>query len=193
MEGASPQRIKAVKAIIDTGIAVMGHVGLTPQRVSVIGGFRPQAQIADEALKVIDEAKALQEAGCFAVLLECIPAPIAMIITRMLDVPTIGIGAGPHCSGQVLVFHDLLGMMSHPHHAKVSPKFCKQFAQVGQIIQGGLQAFKDEVEGQEFPGQEYSRYKIKLEEIDKLCMELNIRGETTVANEIKQVYEESLQ
>ncbi len=81
---------------------------------------------------MLTQARALQEAGCFAIVLECIPGPIAAAITAALKIPTIGIGAGPSCSGQVLVYHDLLGMMSHPHHAKVTPKFCKQYAQVGR-------------------------------------------------------------
>ncbi|GFH29745.1 3-methyl-2-oxobutanoate hydroxymethyltransferase, partial [Haematococcus lacustris] len=135
LEGGSPARVEAARAIVETGVAVMGHVGLTPQSISALGGFRPQAQVAEEALGVLAQAQALQRAGCFALVLECVPGPIAAAITASLTIPTIGIGAGPATSGQVLVYHDLLGMMSHPHHAKVTPKFCKQYAHVGQAIQ----------------------------------------------------------
>eukprot|EP00798_Chlamydomonas_sp_ICE-L_P028055 gene28055-31156_t len=129
LEGGSPARVEAARAIVEAGVAVMGHVGLTPQSISVIGGFRPQAQMADEALAVVKQALALQKAGCFSLVLECVPGPIAAAVTSAVSIPTIGIGAGPGTSGQVLVYHDLLGMMSHPHHAKVTPKFCKQIAE----------------------------------------------------------------
>ncbi|KAL5654178.1 hypothetical protein ACJX0J_033497, partial [Zea mays] len=118
LEGGAPSRITAAKAIVEAGIAVMGHVGLTPQAISVLGGFRPQGKTVDSAIKVVETALALQEAGCFSVVLECVPAPVAAAATSALKIPTIGIGAGPFCSGQVLVYHDLLGMLQHPHHAK---------------------------------------------------------------------------
>lgn len=100
LAGGSPARVEAARHIVESGVAVMGHVGLTPQSVSVIGGFRPQAQVADEAIRVLEQAQALQKAGCFSVVLECIPAPIAAAVTSALSIPTIGIGAGPSCSGQ---------------------------------------------------------------------------------------------
>ncbi|GIL70097.1 hypothetical protein Vretimale_3307 [Volvox reticuliferus] len=176
LEGGSPARVEAARAIVETGVAVMGHVGLTPQSVSVIGGFRPQAQVADEALRVLDQAQALQRAGCFAVVLECIPGPIAAAITRTLTIPTIGIGAGGECSGQVLVYHDLLGMMTHPHHAKVTPKFCKQYARVGDTIGAALQQYRQEVEDRSFPGQRYSPYVISKQEVELLAGALRSRG-----------------
>ncbi|CAA3033432.1 3-methyl-2-oxobutanoate hydroxymethyltransferase 1, mitochondrial-like [Olea europaea subsp. europaea] len=120
LEGGAPSRIAAAKAIVEAGIAVMGHVGLTPQAISVLGGFRPQGRNVDSAVKVVETGLALQEAGCFSVVLECVPAPVAAAATSALQIPTIGIGAGPFCSGQVLVYHDLLGMLQHPHHAKVN-------------------------------------------------------------------------
>ncbi|AQK91102.1 3-methyl-2-oxobutanoate hydroxymethyltransferase 1 mitochondrial [Zea mays] len=138
LEGGAPSRITAAKAIVEAGIAVMGHVGLTPQAISVLGGFRPQGKTVDSAIKVVETALALQEAGCFSVVLECVPAPVAAAATSALKIPTIGIGAGPFCSGQVLVYHDLLGMLQHPHHAKVTPKFCKQFGNVGDVINKAL-------------------------------------------------------
>ncbi|GFR46950.1 hypothetical protein Agub_g8599 [Astrephomene gubernaculifera] len=176
LEGGSPARVEAARAIVETGVAVMGHVGLTPQSVSAIGGFRPQAQVAEEALRVLDQAQALQRAGCFALVLECVPGPIAAGITRVLSIPTIGIGAGGECSGQVLVYHDLLGMMSHPHHAKVTPKFCKQYARVGDIIGSALQRYRQEVEERVFPGPQYSPYRMPEQEVRSLAEALRGRG-----------------
>jgi 3-methyl-2-oxobutanoate hydroxymethyltransferase len=101
LEGGSPSRITAAKSIVEAGIAVMGHVGLTPQAISVLGGFRPQGKNIASAVKVVETAMALQEAGCFSVVLECVPPPVAAAATSALNIPTIGIGAGPFCSGQV--------------------------------------------------------------------------------------------
>lgn len=139
-------------------VAVMGHIGLTPQAISVIGGFRAQGRTAVRARAMLDEALRLQDAGCFSIVLECVPANVAAAITETLEIPTIGIGAGGGTSGQVLVFHDMLGMLSHPHHEEFVPKFCKKYATVGHAIQDGLQQFKAEVESGEFPGTEYSPY-----------------------------------
>ena len=136
----------------------MGHVGLTPQAISVIGGFRAQGRTASRARALLDEALRLQDAGAFAIVLECVPGNVAKAITETLEIPTIGIGAGAGTSGQVLVFHDMLGMLSHPHHEQFMPKFCKQYAQVGHSIQQGLQDFKADVEGGIFPGDEFSPY-----------------------------------
>uniref|UniRef100_A0A7N0R8B4 3-methyl-2-oxobutanoate hydroxymethyltransferase n=1 Tax=Kalanchoe fedtschenkoi TaxID=63787 RepID=A0A7N0R8B4_KALFE len=102
LEGGSPSRIIAAKSIVEAGIAVMGHVGLTPQAISVLGGFRPQGRNVASAVKVVETAMALQDAGCFSVVLECVPAPVAAAVTSALQIPTIGIGAGPFCSGQVI-------------------------------------------------------------------------------------------
>lgn len=139
-------------------VAVMGHVGLTPQAISVIGGFRAQGRTAVRARALLDDALRLQDAGCFSIVLECVPANVAAAITDTLEIPTIGIGAGGGTSGQVLVFHDMLGMLSHPHHEQFVPKFCKKYAHVGHAIQEGLQEFKKEVESGVFPGEEYSPY-----------------------------------
>lgn len=146
-------------------VAVMGHVGLTPQAIryvffsfhrlalfptfvaqiihllgslSVIGGFRAQGRTAVRARSLLDDALRLQDAGCFAVVLECIPGNVAAAITETLEIPTIGIGAGGGTSGQVLVFHDMLGMLSHPQHEQFVPRFCKKYAQVGHAIQDAL-------------------------------------------------------
>ena len=117
-----------------TAVAVLGHIGLTPQAISVIGGFRAQGRTAARARSLLDEALRLQDAGAFAIVLECIPANVATAITEALEIPTIGIGAGGGTSGQVLVFHDLLGMLSHPHHEEFVPRFCKKYASVGLHI-----------------------------------------------------------
>uniref|UniRef100_A0A061R6I4 3-methyl-2-oxobutanoate hydroxymethyltransferase n=1 Tax=Tetraselmis sp. GSL018 TaxID=582737 RepID=A0A061R6I4_9CHLO len=164
LEGGSPARVAAAHAIVDAGVAVMGHVGLSPQSISVLGGFRPQGRSASEAMTVVKEALALQDAGCFGIVLECVPAVVGAAVTKALRIPTIGIGAGPHTSGQVLVYHDLLGMTSHPHHTKVTPRFCKQYAEVGTVIHSALSQFTEEVQSRAFPGEEYSRYRIPEEE-----------------------------
>ncbi|GHP10565.1 hypothetical protein PPROV_000929600 [Pycnococcus provasolii] len=177
IEGSSDARLAAVSAISDAGIAVMGHVGLTPQSISAIGGFRPTGRTAEEAISVLDGAKRLQDAGCFAVVLECVPASVARAVTERLSIPTIGIGAGVHTSGQVLVFHDLLGIAQHPHHATVTPRFCKQYAQAGIVIAEGLAQYASEVKQAEFPSDKYSPYKMgdgAMDEFQKLLAE---RGE----------------
>ncbi|KAF3441245.1 hypothetical protein FNV43_RR15158 [Rhamnella rubrinervis] len=176
LEGGSPARINAAKAIVEAGIAVMGHVGLTPQAISVLGGFRPQGKNVASAVKVVETALALQEAGCFAVVLECVPPPVAAATTSALRIPTIGIGAGPFCSGQVLVYHDLLGMLQHPHHAKVTPKFCKQYASVGDVISKALLEYKEEVTSGSFPGPAHSPYKISSSDLDAFSNELQKLG-----------------
>lgn len=142
----------------------MGHVGLTPQAISVLGGFRAQGRTAVRARALLDDALRLQDAGVFAVVLECVPGNVAAAITETLEIPTIGIGAGGGTSGQVLVFHDMLGMSSHPHHDQFVPKFCKKYAQVGHAIQDGLLQYKEEVESGVFPGDEFSPYVMKESE-----------------------------
>ncbi|XP_057980186.1 3-methyl-2-oxobutanoate hydroxymethyltransferase 1, mitochondrial-like [Malania oleifera] len=176
LEGGSLSRITAAKAIFDAGVAVMGHVGLTPQAISVLGGFRPQGKNVASAVKVVETALALQEAGCFSVLLECVPPAVAAAVTSAIQIPTIGIGAGPFCSGQALVYHDLVGMIQHPHHAKVAPKFCKQFGHVGDVINKALLEFKEEVMNGSFPGPAYSPYKISAADVDSFSNELQKLG-----------------
>ncbi|OVA02111.1 Ketopantoate hydroxymethyltransferase [Macleaya cordata] len=176
LEGGAPSRITAAKAIVEAGIAVMGHVGLTPQAISVLGGFRPQGKNVASALKVVETAMSLQEAGCFSVVLECVPAPVAAAATSALRIPTIGIGAGPFCSGQVLVYHDLLGMLQHPHHAKVTPKFCKQYGQVGDVINKALLEYKEEVTNRSFPGPAHTPYKMSDSDVNGFLNELEKMG-----------------
>ena len=165
IQGGSASRAKTVRNIVDGGVAVMGHIGLTPQAISVLGGFRAQGRTAHRARELVDEALRLQDSGAFAVLLECIPSNVAAAITETLEIPTIGIGAGGDTSGQVLVFHDMLGMTSHPHHEQFVPKFCKRYAQVGHIIQDGLREYKEDVESGKFPGAEFSPFVMSPEEV----------------------------
>src|ERR1041385_1408536 len=140
VEGGKPQRIKTVEAILDAEIPVMGHIGLTPQSVNAMGGFKLQGKNADDAKRLIDEAVALDQAGCFSIVLECVPEELAALITERVSIPTIGIGAGPSCDGQVLVFHDLLGL--YDGH---TPKFVRQYAQIGEEMRAAIAKYLDDV------------------------------------------------
>lgn len=162
------ERAETIKTIVDGGIAVMGHIGLTPQHISVLGGFRAQGRTAAQARLIIEDALAVQKAGAFAVVLECVPSAVAKAVTELLKIPTIGIGAGPETDGQVLVYHDLLGMLQHPHHAQFVPKFCKRYADVGEQIRIGLENYRDDVESGRFSSEAYSPYKMSKEETQKL-------------------------
>ena len=145
LEGAGPT-LSRVRTLVGAGIPVMGHIGLTPQSAPMLGGYKPQGRTADQADRLIDEAQALAEAGCFAIVLEAIPAPIAAYITSGLSIPTIGIGAGPSCDGQVLVWHDVLGIT--PGHV---PQFVRQYADIGNQILGALARYVSDVRAGTFP------------------------------------------
>jgi 3-methyl-2-oxobutanoate hydroxymethyltransferase len=145
LEGAGPT-LSRVRALVGAGIPVMGHVGLTPQSATLLGGFRAQGRTAERARELLDGALALEEAGCFAVVLEAVPAPVAARVTAALSVPTIGIGSGRECDGQVLVLHDVLGLTEGR-----SPRFVKRYADVGAQIQGALERFAAEVRSGTFP------------------------------------------
>jgi 3-methyl-2-oxobutanoate hydroxymethyltransferase len=145
------ERIEAVRAIVDAGIPVMGHLGLTPQAVHQLGGFRPQGRTADAGLKLYEDAMLLEEAGCFALVLESIPARLAEYISRRLAIPTIGIGAGAGCDGQVLVTHDLLGLFD-----RFTPKFVKKYADLHAVMQQAFDQYISEVNAREFPAQEHT-------------------------------------
>lgn len=151
-----------VKALVQAGIPVCGHIGLTPQRAAVLGGFKVQAKSALAAYELIQDAKALEEAGCFSIVLEAVPAPVAQRITASISIPTIGIGGGPHCDGQVLVYHDMLGL-----YGAFVPKFAKQFAQAGDLIRSAFRQYAAEVESGAFPGPEHS-FTMKDEELKEL-------------------------
>jgi 3-methyl-2-oxobutanoate hydroxymethyltransferase len=156
------ERVDVVKAILDAQIPVMGHIGLTPQSVNQFGGFKVQGKDLDTARKLIEDAKALDKAGVFSIVLECVPAALAKKVTEEVSVPTIGIGAGPHCDGQVLVVNDMLGMYSG--HI---PKFVKKYADLQPVIIDALKAYKKEVEDGSFPGPEHC-FTISDEVMDKL-------------------------
>ncbi|RME76677.1 MAG: 3-methyl-2-oxobutanoate hydroxymethyltransferase [Planctomycetota bacterium] len=142
---------QAVEACCRAGIPVMGHVGLTPQSVKAFGGFRVQGRSRERAAEVLEDALALERAGAFCVVLECVPHELARRITERLTIPTIGIGAGPHTDGQVLVLHDLLGLLPGP-----SPRFVKRYDELGARAQRALEAFRDEVRAGRFPTNEHS-------------------------------------
>ena len=144
--------LPVVKAIIRAGIPVMGHLGLTPQSVLKFGGFRMQARLADQAAKLVDDAFGLQESGCFSLVLESIPDNLAGYISQKLHIPTIGIGAGNQCDGQVLVWQDLLGM-----NKDFRPKFAKAYADLHETISKALISYQNDVIARSFPAAEHSR------------------------------------
>jgi 3-methyl-2-oxobutanoate hydroxymethyltransferase len=167
--------IARAKAIADAGIAVMGHVGLTPQTATVLGGFKAQGRTADRAQQLIDDALALQEAGCFAVVLEAVPPPVARSVTQALAVPTIGIGAGGDTDGQVLVWHDMLGY--YEGHA---PRFVKRYAELGDAITDALGRFAEEVRSGAFPEEQHT---YKMPDDERAAFEAALAGTTALSQE----------
>ena len=149
LEGGTPYTAQ-IRAIIDAGIPVMGHVGLLPQSYNLSSGYRIQGKSKHEADKIIEDAEAVQESGAFAVVLEGVPGDLAERITKLLDIPTIGIGAGPFCDGQIQVYHDILGL-----YRDFSPKHAKRYGNFGVEIQKKLAEYKNEVEGKTFPTKEH--------------------------------------
>lgn len=143
------KRLDAVQAILDAEIPVMGHVGLTPQSIHAFGGFRVQGKTLEAARAIVDDAAALAEAGCFAVVLECVPDAVARLVTDSIPVPTIGIGAGRHCDGQVLVYHDLLGLQDW-----LRPKFVRRYAKLHQDAVAAVSRFAADVREGTFPSSE---------------------------------------
>ncbi|HEY7397966.1 MAG TPA: 3-methyl-2-oxobutanoate hydroxymethyltransferase [Gaiellaceae bacterium] len=158
LEGAG-RMVSRVQAIADSNIGVMGHVGLTPQSATKLGGFKAQGRTADAAARLLADALALQEAGAFAVVLEAVPAPVAARVTEALDVPTIGIGAGAATDGQVLVWHDMLGMYDGP-----TPRFVKQYADLAETIGDAVARYAADVRSGAFPQEEHT-YKITPAEL----------------------------
>ena len=151
-----------IEAIVKCQIPVCAHLGLTPQSINALGGYKVQGKTENDAQKRIDDAKAVQAAGASMLVLECVPAKLAKKITEMLDIPTIGIGAGNECDGQVLVFQDMLGMFTD-----YVPKFVKQFANVGEVMKQAFRDYMDDIQTGAFPAEEHS-YKIDDEVIEKL-------------------------
>lgn len=145
------ERLDAIRAMTSAGIPVMGHLGLTPQSVHQLGGFRPQGKTASAAKRLLEDALLLQEAGCFSIVLESVPAQLAEYISMHLDIPTIGIGAGAGCDGQVLVTHDLLGLFE-----RFTPKFVKKYANLHTEMQKAFAEYIAEVQGQSFPAEEHA-------------------------------------
>jgi 3-methyl-2-oxobutanoate hydroxymethyltransferase len=160
VEGAGTT-IARVAALVGAGIPVMGHIGLTPQSRTLLGGYRPQGRTADAAHRLFNDALALERAGCFSIVLEAIPPQVAARITEALRVPTIGIGAGASCDGQVLVWHDLLGL-SHGQHV---PRFVKRYAGVADTIIRALQAYVADVRAAAFPGERHT-YSMPEKELE---------------------------
>ena len=159
LEGGT-EMAPTVRAIVGAGIPVMGHIGLTPQSASKLGGFRTQGRTATAARRLVDHALALEDAGCYAIVLEAVPAPVAMAISERLRIPTIGIGAGPGCDGQVLVYHDLLGL-----YDRVQPSFVKEYARLQEPIREAFAAYRQDVVERRFPAAEHS-FTMKAEELE---------------------------
>lgn len=151
-----------IKAITDAAIPVMAHIGLTPQSVNAFGGFKVQGKDESNAKRILAEAKAVEEAGAFAVVLECVPAKLAEVVTKAINIPTIGIGAGKDCDGQILVYQDMLGMFSD-----FKPKFVKHFANVGEAMRAGFKAYIEETNKGTFPAVEHT-FKIADDIVEKL-------------------------
>jgi 3-methyl-2-oxobutanoate hydroxymethyltransferase len=163
LEGGT-KRVPMIEAIVDAEIPVMGHLGLTPQSVHAMGGFKVQAKQSGAALALVQDAKALQAAGCFAIVLEGVPDEVARMVTDAVDVPTIGIGAGAHCDGQVLVFHDVLGIED-----RMAPKFVRRYANLKAEAVAALAAYGSDVRSGDFPSAAES-YHLSATEADALSL-----------------------
>jgi 3-methyl-2-oxobutanoate hydroxymethyltransferase len=163
-------RAEVTQAIVKAGIPVMGHIGLTPQTISKLGGFKTQGKSVESAARLVEDALALQDAGCFSIVLEAIPDRVATLITRRLKIPTIGIGAGAGTDGQVLVLHDMLGLFD-----RFTPKFVKKYANLSEIAVEALQQYVEEVEKGVFPGPEHV-FTIKDDVYEALVKEVEKRG-----------------
>ena len=168
LEGAG-RMVSRVRAIADSNIGIMGHIGLTPQSATKLGGFKAQGRTADAAVRLVEDALALEEAGCFAVVLEAVPAPVAARVTQSLSIPTIGIGAGAGCDGQVLVWHDLLGL-----YAGRTPRFVKRYAELADEIGSALESYVADVRSGAFPEDRhtYSMPEDELAEFEQEVAEL---------------------
>ena len=167
IEGAG-SRVATVRSLVEAGVPVCGHVGLQPQGVNVLGGFRAQGRTADKAMRIVEDAIALEGAGAFALVIECVPSVVAKAVTEAVKIPTIGIGAGPHTTAQVLVFHDMLGINNFDVGSKAfCPSFCKMYANVGATISMALGEYKDDVLKGAFPSPTHDAYTMQSEEVLK--------------------------
>ncbi|MDR1167133.1 MAG: 3-methyl-2-oxobutanoate hydroxymethyltransferase [Deltaproteobacteria bacterium] len=151
-----------IRAIVDASIPVMGHIGLTPQAINAMGGFKIQGKSEESVKKLLDDALAVEDSGAFAVVIECVPPKVAELVTRKLSIPTIGIGAGPCCDGQILVYHDMVGLFSG-----FTPKFVRKYAEAGEIIQKAFATYVSEVKNGSFPAPEHAFAGPELE-LEKL-------------------------
>jgi len=158
VEGGGPT-VSRVQALVGAGIPVMGHIGLTPQSATMLGGFKAQGRTAEKARRLVEDALALEAAGCFSLVLEAVPAPVAARVTEHLEIPTIGIGAGAGCDGQVLVYHDLLGL-----YDGASPRFVKQYADLAAETRRALETYAAEVRSGAFPEERHT-YSMPEEEL----------------------------
>ncbi len=156
------EMVPQIRAIVQAGIPVMGHLGLTPQAIHALGGYKVQGKDEAAARKLLEDAKALEEAGVFAIVLECVPSALAGLITEAVSVPTIGIGAGAGCDGQILVYQDMLGMFSD-----FTPKFVRRYGEVGEAMKAAFASYIEDVGKGTFPGPEHG-YQIADEVIEKL-------------------------
>jgi 3-methyl-2-oxobutanoate hydroxymethyltransferase len=162
IEGASKKRLHLIEAMVEAEIPVMGHVGLTPQSIHRFGQFKVRGAEAKEAKQILNDARNVERAGAFAIILECIPEDLAKTITRALGVPTIGIGAGRHCDGQILVFHDLVGLSNG-----YNPKFVKKYADLQTVITRAVQKYSEEVRLGIFPDEAHSYHTAKTRKVRK--------------------------
>jgi 3-methyl-2-oxobutanoate hydroxymethyltransferase len=152
--------LSRVRAIVAAGIPVMGHLGLTPQSATMLGGYKAQGRTADKALTLLSDARGLEAAGCFSLVLEAVPAPVARRVSEALTIPTIGIGAGVDCDGQVLVWHDLLGL-----YQGRTGRFVKRYAELGETIAAALESYAADVRERRFPEEEHT-YAMPTEELE---------------------------
>jgi len=164
LEGASPDTLSLVAGLTDAGVPVMGHIGLTPQSVNTLGGYRTQARDSSGAARAITEALELEQAGAFAIVLECVPVELAERISSILSIPTIGIGAGVGCDGQVQVFHDLLGI------GEFVPRHAARYAEIGSAIRDAVTSYADDVRDRAFPGEPQTVHMAadELQELDAI-------------------------
>lgn len=199
LEGGTPEKVSLIKKIVDSGVPVLGHIGLIPQSFKVLGGYISQGKTAHDALSLINQAKELESAGVFALVIECVPAIVAETISKSITIPTIGIGAGVNCDGQVLVYNDLLGMSNNlPYfeyerslgkeketvekdhlnlQASISttPSFCKKYTNIGDEIQFSLLKYCKEVRDKKFPyPSHYSSYKMKPHEEEEFKQQISL-------------------
>jgi 3-methyl-2-oxobutanoate hydroxymethyltransferase len=160
------ERLDAIRAIISAGIPVMGHLGLTPQSINALGGYHPQGRTTAAAKRILEDALLLEEAGCFSIVLESVPARLAELISKRIAIPTIGIGAGAGCDGQVLVVHDMLGFFD-----RFTPKFVKKYADLHGEMQRAFGEYIDDVTARRYPAQEHM-VEMPDEEWQALLMEI---------------------